>query len=101
MADIVDNRLGLTALRDGEHDGGLQARSPISGLLLKQHKVIKVDMIVRQKTADREPLDHIGDYQIRKPLSRCKHFLVSGAVENLAKAVYLIRIIIINQILEG
>ena len=99
VAHVVEDRLGLAALADGEHNCAL-VRVRALMCLLKDHVVVKMHVAEGHKAADRHALDDIGPDDVGKALAGRKDLPAPALVQQRAEAADEVRGIVVDQAQE-
>ena len=99
VAHVVEDRLRLAALADGEHDRRLVIhRAAVR--LLKEHIIVEMHIVERHKAADRQALRDIGPHNVGKALAGREHLSVAALPEQRAEALDQRIVVIVDQALE-
>lgn len=99
VAHVVEDRLRLAALADGEHDRRLVIhRAAVR--LLKEHIIVEMHIVERHKAADRQALRDIGPHNVGKALAGREHLSVAALPKQRAEALDQRIVVIVDQALE-
>ena len=96
VAHVVEDRLSLAALADGEHNCALVCVRALMRLL-KDHVVVKMHVAEGHKAADRHALDDIGPDDVGKALAGRKDLPAPALVQQRAEAADEVRGIVVDQ----
>ena len=99
--NIVEDRLRLPALGDGDHQGGSDVGDHLPLFLLEDHEIVKVDLIKNHKAANSQPLDDVGGHQVGKAPAIGEDLLLPKAAQKAAKIGLHPIPVVVNKVPEA